>query len=71
MLSVNTARCIEENSQLIEQGLNELGLPSALKSYIDGFAERSKISVTLQLNSDLGQLQKDQELCLFRVAKSV
>jgi signal transduction histidine kinase len=57
MLSVNTARCIEENSQLIEQGLteirtlsyllhppllDELGLPSALKSYIDGFAERSK-----------------------------
>jgi PAS domain S-box-containing protein len=83
-LSVNTARCVEENSQLIEQGLteirtlsyllhppllDELGLPSALKSYIDGFAERSKIGVTLQLNSDLGRLEKDQELCLFRVAQ--
>jgi PAS domain S-box-containing protein len=83
-LSVITARSVEENAQLIEQGLteirtlsyllhppqlDELGLTSALKSYIDGFAERSKISATLQLNSDLGQLQKDQELCLFRVAQ--
>ncbi len=83
-LTPNTARCVEENLRLIEQGLteirtlshllhppllDELGLPSALRSYIDGFAERSKINVTLQLNSDLGQLQEDQELCLFRVAQ--
>jgi PAS domain S-box-containing protein len=83
-LSVDAARCVEENSQLIEQGLteirtlshllhppllDELGLACALKSYVDGFAARSKISVTLQLNSDLGQLEKDQELCLFRVAQ--
>jgi PAS domain S-box-containing protein len=83
-LSVKTACCVEENSQLIEQGLkeirtlsyllhppllDELGLPSALRSYIDGFAQRSKISVALQLSSDLGDLPKDQELCLFRVAQ--
>lgn len=79
-LSVNTARHVEENSQLIEQALteirtlsyilhppllDELGLPSALQTYIDGFAERSKISVKQQLSSDLGDLPKDQELCLF------
>jgi PAS domain S-box-containing protein len=82
-LSANTVRREEENLQLVEQGLteirrlshllhppllDELGLPSALRSYIDGFAERSKISVELQLSPDLRDLPKDQELCLFRVA---
>jgi signal transduction histidine kinase len=83
-LSPATERCVEENSRLVEQALteirtlsyllhppmlDELGLPSALKSYAQGFAERSKINVGLELNSDLGHLPKDQELCLFRIAQ--
>lgn len=83
-LSPATARCVEENSCLVEQALaeirtlsyllhppmlDELGLSSALKSYAAGFAERSKINMDLELNSDLGQLPKDHELCLFRIAQ--
>jgi two-component system NarL family sensor kinase len=44
-------------------------LPSALQSYIDGFAERSKISVTSDLTSNLGRLPEVYELCLFRIAQ--
>jgi two-component system NarL family sensor kinase len=83
-LSPDTARCVEENSHLVEQAvaeirtlsyllhppmLDELGLAAALKSYTQGFAERSKISVHLDLTSDLEQLPKDHELCLFRIAQ--
>jgi PAS domain S-box-containing protein len=83
-LSPATARCVEENSRLVDQALteirtlsyllhppmlDELGLASALKSYTQGFAERSKINVDLELTSDLGQLPKDHELCLFRIAQ--
>jgi PAS domain S-box-containing protein len=83
-LSPATERCVEENSSLVEQALteirtlsyllhppmlDELGLSSALKSYAVGFGERSKIDMDLELNSDLGQLPKDHELCLFRIAQ--
>jgi PAS domain S-box-containing protein len=83
-LSPAAARCLEENSGLIQQAsdeirtvsyllhpplLDELGLASALRAYLDGFAERSKINVALDLASDLRQLPQDHELCLFRVAQ--
>ena len=83
-LSPAAARCAEENSLLVDQALteirtvsyllhppmlDELGLASALKSYTQGFAERSKINVEVELTSDLGQLPKDHELCLFRIAQ--
>jgi PAS domain S-box-containing protein len=83
-LSRDAARCAEENSNLIEQVskdirtmsyllhpplLNELGLPSALKWYIEGFAERSKIASNLELPDDLGRLPQEYELCLFRIAQ--
>jgi two-component system NarL family sensor kinase len=83
-LSPATARCAEENSRLVEQALteartlsyllhppmlDELGLASALKSYTQGFAERCKINVELDLTCDLGQLPKEHELCLFRIAQ--
>ena len=83
-LSPAAARSVEENACLVDQALteirtlsyllhppmlDELGLSSALKSYAAGFAERSKINVDLQLDSDLGPLPKDHELCLFRIAQ--
>ena len=49
--------------------LEELGLRFALKSYVDGFAERSKITVDLQIASDLGRLPQDYELSLFRIVQ--
>jgi PAS domain S-box-containing protein len=83
-LSPDAARCAEENSDLINQVskdirtmsyllhpplLDELGLPSALRWYIEGFAERSSIAASIELPNDLPRLPRDQELCLFRIAQ--
>ena len=83
-LSPDAARCIEENCKLIENVaadirtvsyllhpplLDEMGLQSALKWYIDGFAERSKIAANVELAVDLGRLPQEYELCLFRIAQ--
>ena len=83
-LSADAARCVEENARLIEQVstdirtmsylfhpplLDELGLDSALKWYIEGFAERSKIAAKLELPTDGERLPQDHELCLFRITQ--
>ena len=83
-LSLDAARCVEENSNLIDQVskdirtmsyllhpplLDELGLTSALRWYIEGFAERSKIAASIELAADLPRLPREQELCLFRIAQ--
>jgi len=49
--------------------LDELGLPSALRWYVEGFAERSKIDVQLELADDLGRLPVDMETALFRIVQ--
>ena len=49
--------------------LDEIGLHTALKWYIDGFAERSKIKVAVDLASELPRLSHDYELSLFRIAQ--
>jgi signal transduction histidine kinase len=83
-LSPDTAQCAEENSKLIQQAsvdirtisylfhpplLDELGLHSALKWYVEGFAERSKIAAELQCAMDGDRLPEDYELCLFRITQ--
>lgn len=49
--------------------LDEVGLSSALRWYIDGFAERSKISATLDLPENLQRLPGDLEIAIFRVVQ--
>lgn len=83
-LSQSAAKGLEENLSLISQAateirtvsyllhpplLDEMGLRSALQCFIDGFAERSKIKVTTEMDSDLGRLPEDYELSLFRIAQ--
>ena len=83
-LSWDAAQCAEENVELIRQVsadirtvsyllhpplLDEMGLHSALKWYVDGFAERSKIAAKLELPADSERLSQDYELCLFRIAQ--
>ena len=46
--------------------LDEVGLRPALQVYIEGFAERSKISVDLDLSEDFGRLPRDTETAVFR-----
>jgi len=83
-LSPESARALADNSGLLEQIsteirtishllhpplLDEVGLQSALKWYIDGFSERSKIQVTLELPEDFGRLPRNLEITLFRVVQ--
>ncbi|MGH9642006.1 MAG: sensor histidine kinase [Terriglobales bacterium] len=83
-LSSDTARCVTDNAGLIAQAtaevrtvsyllhppmLDEVGLQSALRWYTEGFTERSKINVALELDSNIGRLPEDYELSLFRVAQ--
>jgi signal transduction histidine kinase/CheY-like chemotaxis protein len=84
-LSSNACRILDESAALIEQAsreirtmshllhpplLDEVGLDSALRWYVDGFTERSKVTVTLQLTPDFSQgLSRDLALSLFRVVQ--
>jgi len=78
------AQSLEQNLVLIQQAsteirtmsyllhpplLDDLGLKSALQEYLNGFAERSGIDVTLEFAPDLGALPPLHELSLFRVVQ--
>ena len=47
--------------------LEELGLASAVRWYVEGFSGRSGIRVQMELPEELGRLVDDVELVLFRV----
>ena len=49
--------------------LDEVGLSSALRLYLEGFAERSKIHVDLEIPSDFGRLSREVETAIFRVVQ--
>jgi signal transduction histidine kinase len=49
--------------------LDEAGLTTALRVYVDGFVERSEIAVDLDAAQDLGRLPAEVELALFRVVQ--
>ena len=83
-LSAAAARCVQDNSSLVQQVLSdirtlshllhpplldEVGLHSALKGYIDLFTERSKIVTRLEVPSTSERLPQSYELCLFRIAQ--
>src|ERR1700722_425578 len=83
-LSPEAARCVSDNSKLVAEAtkeirtlshllhpplLDELGLASALRCYIEGFSQRSKIAAKLDLPQNLTGLSKDVELSIFRVVQ--
>ena len=49
--------------------LDESGLSSALRVYLEGLNERSEIAVTLDIREDFGRLPGDMELAIFRVVQ--
>ncbi len=49
--------------------LDEAGLASALRWYSDGFAQRSKIKVDLDLPGQFGRLSSELETTIFRVVQ--
>lgn len=81
-LTPSAAKAISENARLLEEVsreirtlshllhpplLDEAGLTSALRWYIEGFAERSKLQVDLEIPADFGRLPNDMEIAIFRV----
>ncbi|HEV2396753.1 MAG TPA: sensor histidine kinase [Candidatus Sulfotelmatobacter sp.] len=49
--------------------LDELGLSSALRWYVDGFVQRSRIKVDLDMPEDFGRLPAELETAIFRVVQ--
>ena len=49
--------------------LDEVGLSSALRMYLDGFADRSKIRVDLEIPDDFGRLSQELETAIFRIVQ--
>ena len=75
-------RQIEECGQLVEDAmkeirtisyllyppmLEEMGLRTAIEWFLQGFEDRSKIKVTLEIPPDFGRVSREIELCIFRV----
>jgi PAS domain S-box-containing protein len=78
------AKAVTENAALVEEIsaeirtisyllhpplLDELGLRSALGWYVEGFSERSKIKVELEIAADFGRLSTDLETAIFRIVQ--
>jgi PAS domain S-box-containing protein len=49
--------------------LDEAGISSALGWYVQGLIERSGMSITLDISSDIGRLPGDMELVIFRLVQ--
>ncbi len=49
--------------------LDEAGLHSAVRWYVEGFAERSKIAVDLHLDPNVGRLPAEFETAIFRIVQ--
>jgi signal transduction histidine kinase len=75
-------RAASENGALVEQISREIrtishllhpplldvaGLASALRWYVDGFSERSKIKVDLDIPDEFRRLSDDMEIAIFRM----
>ncbi len=83
-LSPEVARKVEENAEIIQQLsseirtvshllhpplLDEVGLSSALRWYVEGFAQRSKIATTLDMPETLERYSTEMEIAIFRVVQ--
>ncbi|HEV3513073.1 MAG TPA: response regulator [Candidatus Sulfotelmatobacter sp.] len=83
-LSPKAAQCLAQNTEMVDQVsqeirtishllhpplLDEAGLASALRWFVDGFAERSKIQARLDIAEDFTRLPNEVELSIFRVVQ--
>jgi signal transduction histidine kinase len=83
-LSPDAARRVSENAAMVQEAskqirtishllhpplLDEAGLASALRWYVDGFSERSKIDARLDIPENLAGLSTEMELSIFRVVQ--
>jgi PAS domain S-box-containing protein len=49
--------------------LDELGLGSALRTYVEGFSAHSNIKVDLEIPSEFGRLSEESETAVFRLVQ--
>jgi len=78
------AQAVHQNSELLEQLsreirtishllhpplLDEVGLLPAIRTYAEGFAERSHVDVSVELSPDLGRLAPTVEISIFRIVQ--
>lgn len=49
--------------------LDDMGLPAALKWYVNGFSKRTGLSARLELSQDFGRLPSDCEIAIFRIVQ--
>ena len=83
-LPADGAKCVSQNASLIMEAgtqirtishllhpplLDDAGLSSALRCYVEGFAERSKIDARLDIPQNLPRFASDIELSVFRVVQ--
>ena len=83
-LSPDAAKRLFENATMVEEAskqirtishllhpplLDEAGLASALRWYVEGFSERSKIDTKLDIPQNFAGLSKEMELSIFRVVQ--
>jgi signal transduction histidine kinase len=83
-LSPAAAEALRQNTELAQQFskeirtishllhpplLDEIGLLAAIKLFADGFAERSKIEVTVDLSPEIGRLAPNVEISIFRIVQ--
>lgn len=83
-LDARAAGAVSDNVALVEQVSREIrtishllhpplldiaGLASALRWYVDGFSERSKIKVNVEIPADLGRLPGEMEIAIFRIVQ--
>jgi signal transduction histidine kinase len=78
------ARAVSENAAMVEQISREIrtishllhpplldaaGLASTLRWYVDGFSERSRIKVDLQIPNEFRRLSDEMEIAIFRMVQ--
>ena len=83
-LDPNGVRAFKDNVAMVNQVSREIrtisyllhpplldiaGLASALRWYVDGFSERSQISVNLEVPEDFGRLSSEMEIAIFRIVQ--
>lgn len=83
-LDESGARAISENAAMVDQISREIrtishllhppllevaGLASALRWYVDGFSERSRIKVELKMPEDFARLPDELEIAIFRMVQ--
>jgi signal transduction histidine kinase len=83
-LTADAAHLLRDSQELVEQIsqqirtishllhpplLDEAGLGAALRAYVEGFSQRSKIAAELQIPEDLPRLGPDLEISLFRIVQ--